>query len=174
MNYLFYLIGAVILSKVMATKYPEKISKHITFAEAIRSSTAIRYGIKNIPNSKQLENMELTAMHVFEPVRRHFNIPIRVNSFFRSKELNKKLKYSNPKSQHCSGQAIDISSLRTNVSNADLFNYIKDNLEFDQLIWEFGNDSNPAWVHVSFSNNRNRKQVLKAIARNGKKYYINY
>ena len=149
----------------------DKISNHISYTEGVRSNTATRRGIKNEPNAIQLDNMRLIANKVFEPLRSHFGEPIRINSFFRSVNLNKAIGGSRT-SQHCTGEAIDMYGLN-GVTNAQLFHYIKDNLEFDQLIWEFGNDKNPDWVHVSFDKNRNRKRVLKAI-KGGTPIYQSY
>ena len=148
-----------------------KISKNITFKEATRSNTAIKKGIDNNPNETQLKAMVIVATMIFEPVRNHFAKQIRINSFFRSVELNKKIGGSKT-SQHCEGEAIDIDGLE-GLTNAEIFHYIKDNLNFDQLIWEFGNDEQPDWVHASYnSNGINRKQVLKAY--NTKPTYRNY
>ena len=133
----------------------KRISKHISYKEAVGSNYAKQKGIKNKPNEEQVENMKLLAEEVFEPLREWVGCPIRVNSMFRSKELNSAIKGS-LKSSHLNGEAMDITSMG-GKSNLDMFHYIKDNLEFDQLIWEFGKE--PKWLHVSFSKN-NRKQVL--------------
>ena len=139
--------------------------------EALRSNTAQRLGIDNMPDNDTLVTMQITAQHIFEPLRNHFNEPIYISSFYRSPELNKAIGGS-AKSQHCKGEAIDIDDVYSKASNADFFNYIKDKLEFDQLIWEFGDDENPAWVHVSYSLGKNRMRILKAIKENGKTKYI--
>lgn len=139
-----------------------KISKHITYKESIRSATAIRNGIKNDPNDEQIKAMKELAKKVFEPLRTHFNQPIRINSFFRSVALNKRIGGSGT-SQHCKGEAIDMDATNS-VTNKQLFDYINDNLEFDQLIWEFGTAKEPDWVHVSYvSKKENRNRVLKAV-----------
>ena len=149
-----------------------RISKHITYKEATRSNTALRLGIENIPNEYQLQNMEMVAKYVFEPLRVAIDVPIKINSFFRCEELNKAIGGST-KSQHCQGRAIDIDDYYGNVSNAFMYHYIKDNLDFDQLIWEFGTDHNPDWVHVSYVDaDSNRKRCLQAIKENGKTKYI--
>lgn len=146
------------------------ISKHISLYEATRSQTASRLGIKNIPNAKEIERMKLTAEKVFEPVRVHFGKPITVSSFFRSEALNKAIGGS-ATSQHRFGEAIDIDN-DSSPSNREIFFWIKDNLEFDQLIWEFGGSKNPSWVHVSYTNQRpNRMQLLEAFSENGKTKY---
>ena len=149
-----------------------KISKHISYKEATRSATALRLGIENVPNQYELQNMEMVAKHVFEPLREAVDAPIKINSFFRCEELNKAIGGST-KSQHCQGRAIDIDDVYGNVSNAFMYYYIKDNLDFDQLIWEFGTDHNPDWVHVSYVDaDSNRKRCLKAVRENGKTKYI--
>ena len=147
------------------------ISDHISLKEAIRSNTAKRLGIDNMPDNETLVTMQVTAQHVFEPLRQHFNEPIYISSFYRCKELNTAIGGSS-KSQHCKGEAIDIDDVYSKATNADFFNYIKDRLEFDQLIWEFGDDESPDWVHVSYSLGKNRMRILKAIKENGKTKYI--
>ncbi len=148
------------------------ISKHISYKEAIRSNTAKRYGIRNNPKDWQIENMRTLAEKVFEPLRRRFGVPIRINSFFRSTRLNKAVGGSS-KSQHVKGEAMDIDDTYGGVTNAEMFHFIKDNLEFDQLLWEFGNDKNPDWVHVSYTTRRpNRKQILKVVRKRGRTRYL--
>jgi zinc D-Ala-D-Ala carboxypeptidase len=150
----------------------DRISKHISYKEATRSATALRLGIENVPNEYELQNMEMVAKKVFEPLREAVDAPIKINSFFRCEELNKAIGGST-KSQHCQGRAIDIDDVYGHVSNAFMYYYIKDNLDFDQLIWEFGTDHNPDWVHVSYvDGDSNRKRCLKAYKENGKTKYI--
>jgi len=139
----------------------KRISKHISYKEAVGSNYAKQKGIKNKPNEEQVENMKLLAEKVFEPLREWVGCPIRVNSMFRSLELNTALKGSKT-SSHMKGEAMDITSMACGKenckSNLDMFHWIKDNLEFDQLIWEFG--AEPKWLHVSYNKDNNRKQVL--------------
>ena len=140
----------------------ENISKHITYAEATHSNTAKRKGIDNTPNIKQVETMKLTAEKIFEPLREFVGGPIKVNSFFRSPELNEKIGGSKT-SQHCKGQAIDIDDVYKYKTNAEMYHWVKENLNFDQMIWEFGTDMNPNWVHISYvSEEDNRNRCLKA------------
>ena len=147
------------------------ISKHISYKEGIHSITAIRKGIDNEPNEEQLANMKLVAEKVFEPLRIFINGPIKVNSFFRSPDLNKAIGGST-KSQHCKGQAIDIDDTYGKATNAEMYWWIKDNLDFDQMIWEFGNNDNPDWVHISYvSPDKNRNRCLKAYREDGKTKY---
>ena len=135
----------------------KKISKHISYKEATHSNYAQQYNIANKPKAEHIENMELVAEKVFEPLREWVGYPIRVNSMFRSEKLNSSLKGSHT-SSHLKGEAIDITSMG-GKTNLEMFHYIKDNLDFDQLIWEFG--SEPKWLHVSYRNEKdNRKQVL--------------
>ena len=134
----------------------KRISKHISYKEAVGSNYAKQKGIKNKPNEEQVENMKLLAEEVFEPLREWVDAPIKVNSMFRSLELNTALKGSKT-SSHMKGEAMDITSMG-GKSNLEMFHWIKDNLEFDQLIWEFGKE--PKWLHVSFNKDNNRQQVL--------------
>ena len=134
----------------------KRISKHISYKEAVGSNYAKQKGIKNKPNEEQVENMKLLAEKVFEPLREWVDAPIKVNSMFRSLELNTALKGSKT-SSHMKGEAMDITSMG-GKSNLEMFHWIKDNLEIDQLIWEFG--SEPKWLHVSYNKDNNRKQVL--------------
>ena len=125
------------------------ISKHISYKEGVYSTTATRRGIDNTPNDEQLTNMELVADEVFEPLRSYVGGPIKINSFFRSPELNTAIGGSKT-SQHCKGQAIDIDDTFGRMTNAEMYHWIKEYLEFDQMIWEFGDDDNPDWVHISY------------------------
>jgi len=148
------------------------ISKHISYKEGVYSTTAMRRGIDNNPNDDQLSNMELIAEEVFEPLRSWVGGPIKINSFFRSPELNEAIGGSS-KSQHCQGQAIDLDDTFGRATNAEMYHFIKEHLNFDQMIWEFGDDDNPNWVHVSFvSEDENRNRCLKAYKDKGKTKYM--
>ena len=147
------------------------ISKHISYKEGVYSITATRRGINNDPNDEQLSNMELLAEKVFEPLREWVGGPIKINSFFRCQELNKAIGGSS-KSQHCHGQAIDIDDTYGKVANSEMYHYVKENLDFDQIIWEFGDDDNPNWVHISYvSEEDNRRRCLQAYKENSKTKY---
>ena len=147
------------------------ISKHISEKEGVYSITATRRGIDNIPNSDELNNMRLLAEEVLEPLRAYVGGPIKINSFFRSAELNKAIGGSS-KSQHCKGQAMDIDDTFGRMTNAEMYHWIKEHLDFDQMIWEFGDDENPDWVHVSYvSESENRNRCLRALRKNGKTHY---
>ena len=125
------------------------ISKHISDREGVYSITATRRGLDNTPNAKQLSNMKLLAEKVFEPLREWVGGPIRINS-----------------------QAMDIDDGGCNKTNAQMYKFIKDELEFDQMIWEFGTDDNPNWVHVSYvSEEKNRNRCLLAYKENNKTKY---
>ena len=148
------------------------ISEHISYKEGVYSTTATRRGIDNTPNDEQLNNMETIAEKVFEPLREWVGGAIKINSFFRSVKLNKAIGGSS-KSQHCHGQAIDIDDTYGIVANSEMYHYIKENLDFDQLIWEFGDDDNPNWVHVSYvSEDANRRRCLKAYKEQGRSKYM--
>ena len=149
-----------------------KISQHLSLSEVTRSDSAKRHGIDNNPTAEHLENFKLLAEKVFEPIRAHFGVPIHISSGYRSKALNAFIKGS-ASSQHCKGEAIDIDmdGSSNGVTNKMIFDFIKDKLDFDQLIWEFGSDKNPDWVHVSYTKVGNRKQKLKAVRSGGKTTY---
>jgi len=151
-----------------------QLSEHLSLNEVTTSGTAKRLGINNNPTSEHLNNLKLVAENIFEPIRKHFQKPIKVSSGYRSKALNDATPGSSSTSQHCSGEALDLDQdgMTTGVTNKMVFDYVKDNLNFDQLIWEFGTDSNPDWVHVSWeSTGKQRKMILKATRVNGKTAY---
>ena len=148
------------------------ISEHVSYKEGTYSVTATRLGVDNTPNDEQLANMELVAEKVFEPLREWVGGPIKINSFFRGLELNKAIGGAR-KSQHMKGQAMDIDDNYGNATNAEMYHWIKENLDFDQLIWEFGDDDNPNWLHVSYvSKEDNRNRCLKAYKEQGRSKYI--
>ena len=147
------------------------ISKHISYKEGTHSVTALRLGIDNKPGTYELQNMEILAEKVFEPLRAAVGGPIKINSFYRSPELNKAIGGSS-RSQHCEGRAIDLDDTYGHMSNAAMFDWIKANVSFDQMIWEFGTDINPDWVHVSYvDEDYNRNRCLLAYREEGKTLY---
>lgn len=147
------------------------ISDHISYKEATYSRTATRLDIENKPNEKQMQSMCLIADEVFEPLRMYVGGPIKINSFFRAPKLNKAIGGST-KSQHCHGQAIDLDDTYGRATNAEMYNFIKEHLDFDQMIWEFGDDKNPNWVHISYvSAEDNRNRCLLAYKEGGKTRY---
>jgi hypothetical protein len=153
-----------------------KLSEHLDLSEVTRSESAKRKGISNMPTEAHIANFKLLAEKIFEPIRTHFRCPIIISSGYRSKELNAAIGGSLT-SQHCQGEAIDIDMDGTpnGVTNKMVFDFIKDNLEFDQLIYEFGDKQNPDWVHVSYeSSGKQRKQILRAVRTNGKTSYLPY
>ena len=147
-----------------------KLSENFTLAELTKSSTATRLGIDNSPSPEQLENLVELCHKVLQPLREAVG-PINISSGLRVPALNKAIGGSKT-SQHCAinGAAADIDI----EDNKKVFDYIKNNLQFDQLIWEFGNEKQPDWVHVSYHYGHNRGQVLKAIKRDGKTKYVPY
>lgn len=140
------------------------LSENLSVAEFSRSDTAKRRGIDNTPKAIHLEAAKELAKNIFQPIREHFNSPIFISSGYRSSALNKAIKGS-ATSQHSKGEAIDIDmDGHKGPTNAEVFTYIKENLNFDQLIWEFGTKTNPDWVHVSYKKGGpQRKQILRAI-----------
>ncbi len=145
-----------------------KISKHLDLAELIRSESAKRLGISNMPTEEHIENLKQLAENIFEPIREHFNHPIYISSGYRSQGLNSAIGGS-MNSQHSRGMAIDIDMDGTSIKNSAIFEYAK-TLPFDQLIWEFGTKDNPDWVHISYSP-LHRKQILYATKSYGKTIY---
>jgi hypothetical protein len=143
------------------------LSKHVTQAEFEASGTATNHSILNKMSEFDIERAKLLCEKVFEPLRAYMGTPIRINSGYRSVAVNKACGGSKT-SQHCIGEAMDL-----NIGSKG-FHFIKDNLEFDQMIWEFGTDKEPAWVHVSYKKTGNRKQVLKASKKNGKTIYTKF
>ena len=145
-------------------KFTENFSLHeLTF-----SPTATKKGIHNKPTAEHTENLRLLCEKVLQPVRDHINSTVTVSSGYRSPELNSLIGGSKT-SQHCFGNAADV---QVEERNHEIFSFIKEKLDFDQLIWEFGTDAEPSWVHVSYVQGKNRKQVLKAIKVNGKTQYV--
>lgn len=148
-----------------------KLSNNFSLAEMTRSSTAVKKRILNEPNEAQIENLRILCENVLQPLRDALG-PIHISSGFRSVKLNTAIGGSSS-SQHCAlkGAASDIDMGKR---NAEVFNYIKDHLIWDQLIWEFGDDNNPSWVHVSYNEGHNRKQILKAIKQGGRTKYLQF
>jgi zinc D-Ala-D-Ala carboxypeptidase len=137
------------------------LSNHVSLAEFCHSDTAKRRGIDNtIKDPAHLASAKLLCEKVFEPIREHFGVPIHISSGYRSAALNRAVKGS--------------SSSHGKVTNKEIFDYIREHLEWDQMIWEFGNDSQPDWVHVSFKATGNRRQILKAIKEGASTEYVKY
>ena len=157
-----------------------KLSNNLSLKEMLKSRTASRLAINNSPTVEHIENMREMALNIFQPIRDYFGVPIHISSGYRSEALNKAIggahRYKDGKyvatSQHCKGEAIDLDrDSFSDPNNAEIFHFIKKNLNFDQLIWEFGNEVNPAWVHCSYTRGRNRGEVLVAYRDGGKTRY---
>ena len=149
----------------------DRISEHVSLKEGIKSHTATRLNINNVPSDLDLINMKTIADEVFEPLREFVGGPISINSFYRSPKLNSAIGGSTS-SQHCKGCALDIDDTYGHKTNAEMFEYIKCNLDYDQMIWEFGDDTNPDWVHISYvSEDANRRRLLKATKVKSKTNY---
>lgn len=140
------------------------LSAHVTRKEFEYSETAVKHGIDNTMNSTQLKRAIDICENIFEPLRKFVGGPIRINSGFRGGAVNRRIKGSLT-SQHMKGEALDLPI------GAKEFHFIKDNLPFDQLIWEYGNSSQPRWVHVSFKKEGGRGQVLRCQLKGGKVTY---
>ena len=141
------------------------MTKNFTLAELTKTSTGL-------PNAlpKHLEgNLRALAENVLQPARDALGA-LQVTSAYRSPEVNKRIGGAS-KSQHVQGQAAD---LKYSGGNGVLFRWIVENVDYDQLIWEFGDEEHPAWVHVSYVEGKNRKQKLKAVKRNGRTKYLEF
>jgi|TARA_B110000261_G_scaffold151199_1_gene179472 zinc D-Ala-D-Ala carboxypeptidase len=145
-----------------------KLSNNLSVKEVTKSNTAKRFGIDNRPTIEHLQNLKAIALNIFQPARNHFKKPIFVSSGYRSEDLNEKIGGSKT-SQHSKGQALDLDAHTFGgLTNKELFDFISEHLEFDQIIWEFGTDEEPDWVHVSYvSSSINRGESLKAYKANG-------
>jgi hypothetical protein len=147
-----------------------QLTENFTLQELTSSPTADKLGIKNVPDLKQEAALKLLAEKILQPLRDGIGVPIKINSGLRGVALNKAIGGSST-SQHCKGEAADLSLKSKKNGNALLFHYIRENLVFDQMIWEFGTKSNPDWVHVSYSAKGNRKEILEAYKHHGKTSY---
>ena len=148
-----------------------KLTSNLSLAEVTKSATAIRKGIANTPTATHLIALKEVSKNIFQPCREHFGKPLAVTSGYRSEALNEAINGSK-RSQHSKGEALDLDAdVFGGFSNAELFNYIKNHLDFDQLIWEFGNNNNPSWVHCSYKTQGNRNEVLIAVKTNNKTTY---
>ena len=146
-----------------------KLTQHFALAEFTRSESAKRHGVPNEPTPEHLQNLIVLCERVLEPIRIKFG-PINISSGYRSKTLNHYIGGS-LNSQHCEAKAADIDmDGMGSVSNKEIFEYIKNELEFDQLINEF----NYGWVHVSYNLGKNRRQILDALKVNNKTVYSNH
>ena len=148
------------------------LSKNLTLSEVTKSATAKRRGISNEPTIEHLENLKAVAENIFQPIREEFLCPIYISSGYRSEELNEAIGGSKT-SQHSKGEALDLDAdVYGVITNADIYHYAEDNLDYDQLIWEFGTDENPDWVHISYRRDgKNRRQKLRAERSGGKTVY---
>lgn len=147
------------------------LTKNFTLAEMTKSETALRHGMDNTPGEVEIANLKLLCEKVLQPVRDHYAKGVKVNSGFRAPAVNQKVGGS-PTSDHCKGQAADIEI--PSVANAELAQWIADNLEYTQLILEFYTPGVPdsGWVHVSYDPSNLKKQNLTAVKRDGKTVYL--
>lgn len=160
-------------SKSTITELPEKLSANFIMQEFTRSDTAKRKGIDNNPSLEHAEAALELFERIVQPIRDHFGTSIFLSSGYRSQALNKAIGGSQT-SQHSKGEAVDIDmDGRKGPQNEDVFHYIRENLPFDQLIWEFGDSKRPDWVHVSYKKGGSQRGQILAAKRNsaGKTYY---
>ena len=153
----------------------ENISKHIFLKEVVKSYTATRLGIDNTPTIEHLNNLKKLAEKIYEPLRKGLGEhPIFISCGYRGKTLNDATPGSSSTSYHCSGKAFDLDDIYGFSTNKDIFLYILKNLQYAELIWEFGDDHNPDWVHVAYDEGKNVKETLRCKMINGKRVYSNF
>ena len=157
----------------MKLKRLEMLSKYMTLEEATRSRTASRNGIDNQPTKFHYENMRFVADNIFDKVREFVGSPVTCSSFYRSKQLNSLVGGSST-SFHTLGAAIDLRLLGGSKTYAEVFEYIRVNLKFSELIWEYGNDEEPDWVHVAYASGDERAKVKKVQKVNGENVWFRY
>ena len=146
-----------------------RLSTNFTLAEFTKSQTATRKGLDNTPGEEHLANAKELFLNVVQKVRENFGVTV-INSGYRGPALNEAVGGSS-KSQHCKGEAADIEV--PGVANAELAEWIRDNLDFDQLILEFYTPGVPdsGWVHVSYKTSGNRKSIVTAKRVDGRTDY---
>jgi hypothetical protein len=152
------------------------LSKNYNTKDFEKSNEATRLNINNTIAEFHIMNIKALVDNILEPCCIKFGFKIPISSGYRSLLLNTKIGGAS-NSEHCSGNAadLDLDMINSKYTNKDLFNYIKDNLKFRQLIWEFGDGDNPNWVHVSFNPKDNKKEILKASKNEkGKTIYVKY
>jgi len=154
----------------------DRLSPHLTYNELIRSETARRLGIKNIPNQEQLENFKYWAKVIFEPLRERVNSPIFCSSLFRTEEVNKRTPNSSPTSAHMGLNGMAAGDLDNDgfidwANNRRIFECAIKLPLFDQIIWEYGDEEKPDWVHIGINRFKNRFQILRSVRKgDGVKY----
>ena len=148
-----------------------QLTRNFSLHELTKSETALRLDMDNTPGPTEIANLTELAGKVLQPVRDHFAKGVKINSGFRHPDVNAKVGGSKT-SDHCKGQAADMEI--PGVANADLAQWVKDNLEFTQLILEFYTPGIPdsGWVHVSYDPNNLKKQVMTATKKDGKTVYL--
>lgn len=148
-----------------------QLTKNFSLAEMVKSETALRHGMDNTPGEAELANLLVLCANVLQPIRDHYQKGVKVNSGYRSPDVNAKVGGSRT-SDHTRGMAADIEI--PGVPNADLASYIRDNLQFTQLILEFYTPGVPdsGWVHVSYDEQNLKKQSLTATRKDGKTVYL--
>lgn len=139
----------------------KQLTKNFTDTELTRSNTADRLKLDNTPSPIVQDNLSNLALHVLQPLRDAVG-EVHVNCGYRSEAVNRAVGGA-LNSQHLTGEAADIAT----TNNREAFAYIMRNLPFDQLIWENGDEQQPAWIHVSYSRTRQRKQVLRKLPKGG-------
>ena len=153
-----------------------KLSDHLSLSEVIRSESAKRHGIENMPTAEHIENFKKLAENVFEPIRNHFGVPVHISSGYRSAELNALTPGASKTSDHCQGKAVDLDQdgHAHGLTNNEVFHWAIANLKFKQVIAEYPVNGQLSWVHISYDENNLKNEVLICVKNNGKPQYLPY
>lgn len=153
-----------------------KLSEHLTLAEVIRSESAKRLGVSNMPTALHIANLKLLAEHVFEPIRNNFRVPVYISSGYRSAELNALTPGSSKTSDHTKGRALDLDQdgHAHGLTNNEVFYWAIANLKFKQVIAEYPVNGELSWVHISYDENNLKNEVLICVKKDGKPHYLPY
>lgn len=170
-EFCFYYFHPFAFVEQMKRMKSEEVSKYLTVEKATKSDTAKKNNVKNnIDKEEHYENLMYLGCNIYDVLYEHFGSNLCINSCYRNEKVNK-LVGGSSKSQHCNGQAIDLS-VNGKYRNREIIQYIFDNkLDYDQIIWEYGDNVNPAWVHVSLKKENNRKKLTQAVKSAGKTHY---
>lgn len=150
----------------------DMLSKYLSYQQAIKSDTAKKHKLDNSPNAAEIENLKHLGKNIYDKIYEKFNGNVKLTSVFRNGPVNKKVGGSST-SQHRFGQALDIQGTN-GVTNKQIFKYVKENLDYHQIIWEFGSTTEPNWVHVGYKPSGNRKTNTRAKKVNGSTKYVTF
>jgi len=168
----FHPIAFVEQMKRMTEKF-DYLSKYLTYKQAIYSNTAVSKGIDNSATDEHIENLRYLGTEIYDKIYEHFNGKVQITNMYRSTKLNANIAGASENSQHMKGEAMDIAAISPKT-NKEIFKYVIDNLVFDQIVWEHGDENNPAWVHVSYKKGNNRYDKKRATGTRAKPVYSTF